>query len=127
MRDPGSGSGYDVSTHMLNSAAQTLNGQAIGLSELRDAFNSACYAAENSFGSGAAKGWFNEFFTAWFAALDAQAETMGSVADATQQCAVLYDHVERTVLGNIAAIPTPTPPTQTPPPLDPFGQPIPYA
>jgi hypothetical protein len=105
---------------MLNSAAHALNGHAIALSDLRDTFNSACYAAENAFGSGSVKGCFNDFFTAWFSALDGQAETMGSVADATQQCAVLYDHVERTVLGDIAAIPTP-PPAQTSPPPDIFG------
>lgn len=59
---------------------------------------------------------FNEFFTAWFTALDAQAETMGSVADATQQCAVLYDDAERTVIGDIAAMPIHPPPPPSPPP-----------
>lgn len=93
---------------MLNSAASNLNGQAIALSELRDGFNSSCYAAEKAFGS--AERAFNEFFTAWFSALDAQAEVMGSVADATQQCAVIYDHVERTVLGKVPAMPTKPPP-----------------
>jgi hypothetical protein len=45
---------------------------------------------------------------------DDQAETMGSVADATQQCAVLYDHAERTNLGDIAAMSIPKPPPSPP-------------
>jgi hypothetical protein len=93
--DPGTG--YTVSTHMLNSAAQFLNDQAQMLADVRDSFNDACYSAENAFGSGQVTSAFNEFFTAWFSAFDGQAETMGSVADATQQCAVIYDHAERTV------------------------------
>lgn len=111
---PGPGPGYTVSPHMLNSAASNLNGQANAISELRDAFNSSCYSAENAFGSGSVKTSFNEFFTAWFPAFDAQAETMGSVADATQQCAVIYDHAERTVLGDIQAMPTAPPPQRKP-------------
>jgi hypothetical protein len=120
--DPGPG--YTVSTHMLNTAASNLNGKAAGLAELRDAFNSACDAAKNAFGKSSASGAFNEFFEAWFSAFDAQAETMGSVADATQQCAVVYDHAERQVLGGIAAMPTAPPPSRGP---DIFGHNPPVA
>jgi hypothetical protein len=95
---------------MLNSAAQYLNDQAASLASVRNAFNDACYAADKAFGSSAAAATFEEFFSAWFAALDGQAETLGSVADATQQCAVVYDHAERSVLGDIAAMPTAPPP-----------------
>jgi hypothetical protein len=101
---------------MLYSAAQFLNDQAQSLAGVRDSFNDACYSAEGAFGAGPAASAFGEFFTAWFSALDGQAETMGSVADATEQCAVIYDHAERTVLGVIPAMPTAPPPTPAPPP-----------
>lgn len=105
---------------MLYSAAQYLNDQAQSLASVRNSFNDACYAASRAFGSGPAASAFNDFFTAWFSALDGQAETMGSVADATEQCAVVYDHAERTVLGDIAAMPTAPP--QPPPAQSPgFG------
>jgi hypothetical protein len=110
MLDPSPGAGYLVSTHMLNSAATELNGDALAIAELRDAFNSACYTAESSFGEDSLTKSFNDFFAAWFAALDDQAETLGSTADATQQCAVIYDHAERTVLADIPAMTVPTPP-----------------
>lgn len=118
MHDTEPGPGYTVSPHMLNSAAESLNGHAIALGTLRDAFDSSCNSAQKAFGPGPAARSFNEFFQAWFSALDAQAETMGSVADATQQCAVVYDHAERTVLGYIPAMPT-APPSK--PGKDPFG------
>ena len=63
-------------------------------------------------GRGRAASAFSDFFTAWFSALDAQAETLGSVADATEQCAVIYDHAERAVLGIIPAMPVTTAPAQ---------------
>ena len=100
---------------MLNSAAQYLNDNAQSLASVRNSFNDACYPAENAFGSSPAASAFQDFFAAWFSALDAQAETMGSVADATQQCAVVYDHAERSVLGDIAAMPTAPPPKQAAP------------
>ena len=109
------GPGYVVSRHMLYSAAQYLNGQADSLAGVRDSFNNTCYDAEGAFGSGAAVSAFSDFFTAWFSALDAQAETLGSVADATEQCAVIYDHAERTVLGIIPAMPDTAPAAQSPP------------
>ncbi len=111
---PDPGPGYTVSTHMLNSAATFLNDQATSLAGLRDAFNSSCDAATKAFGASPAAQAFTEFFQAWFSALDAQAETMGSVADATQQCAVIYDHAERTAMGYIPAMPTAPPPKQRP-------------
>jgi uncharacterized protein YukE len=107
---------------MLNSAADFLNGKATALAELRDAFNSSCDGAKKAFGPSGASRSFTEFFAAWFSALDAQAETMGSVADATQQCAVAYDHAERTVLGYIPAMPTAPPPRRKP---DLWGRPQP--
>lgn len=121
--DPG-GSGYTVSTHMLNSAASYLQDEATGLASARDIFNSACYGAEGAFGGGYMQKCFNEFFQAWFAALDDQAQTLGSVADATQQCAVIYDHAERETLGDIPAMSVPKPPPPaSPPPQQPslFG------
>jgi hypothetical protein len=112
---------------MLNSAASYLQGEAEGVAMLRDAFNSACYQAEGALGGGYLQKCFNDFFQAWFTALDDQAETMGSVADATQQCAVLYDHAERTNLGDIAAMsipkPPPSPPAQQQQPPGLFGVP----
>jgi hypothetical protein len=122
--DPGGGAGYTVSTHMLNSAASYLQGEATGVAGSRNAFNSACYTAEGAFGDGYMQKCFNDFFAAWFAALDDQAETLGSVADATQQCAVLYDHSERENLGDIAAMSIPKPAPASPPPQQPslFGQ-----
>ena len=117
MYTPDPGPGYTVSTHMLNSAASSLEGHATGIASLRDAFDSACFEAESAFGNGFAQRGFNEFFAAWFRALDAQAETLGSAADATQQCAVIYDHAERTVLGAIPAMARPKPqPAPSPPP-----------
>lgn len=113
MRVPGPGPGYIVSSHMLYSAARYLNDQAQDLARTRNTFNDACYAASHAFGSGPAASALNDFFTAWFSALDGQAETLGSVADATQQCAVVYDHAERTVLGYVPAMPT-APPPQSP-------------
>ncbi|MBO0868664.1 MAG: WXG100 family type VII secretion target [Micromonosporaceae bacterium] len=107
---------------MLNTAASFLNGEAQALASLRDALNSSCHAARNAFGTGSASAAFNDFFEAWFSAFDAQAETMGSVADATQQCAVIYDHVDRHIAGYIAAMPTqppPSPPSKKPD--NPFG------
>ena len=118
MHEPDPGPGYTVSPHMLSSAATTLDGHATALASLRDSFDSSCNGAKKAFGSGAASRSFTDFFEAWFSAFDAQAETMGSVADATQQCAVIYDHAERTVLGYIPAMPTAPPPKQKP---DPFG------
>ncbi|MBO0805053.1 MAG: hypothetical protein J2P25_18505 [Nocardiopsaceae bacterium] len=115
---PDSGSGYTVSTHMLYSASQYLNDQAQAIARVRDSFNGACYAGEGAFGSGPARSAFNEFFTAWFSALDGQAETMGSVADATEQCAVLYDHAERVVLGKVPAMRTKPRPLRAKPPQD---------
>jgi hypothetical protein len=100
---------------MLNSAALYLQGEAQGVAASRDAFNAACYTAEGAFGGGSVQKCFNEFFQAWFAALDGQAETLGSVADATQQCAVLYDHAERETLGDIAAMAVPKPTPASPP------------
>jgi hypothetical protein len=94
---------------MLNSAAQYLNDQAQSLAGVRDSFNDACDSAGKAFGSSSAASAFNYFFEAWFAGLDGQAETMGSVADATQQCAVIYDHAERSVTGYVAAMPTEAP------------------
>jgi hypothetical protein len=98
---------------MLNSAAQYLNDQAQSLASVRNSFNDACYSAGKAFGSSSAASAFNDFFEAWFSALDGQAETMGSVADATQQCAVIYDHAERSVLGEVAAMPTSAPTTSS--------------
>ena len=97
---------------MLNSAATYLEGQAEGIASSRNAFNSACYGADDSFADSYMKNCFNEFFSAWFSALDAQAETLASTADATQQCAVRYDHAEREVLASIPAMPVhkPAPP-----------------
>ena len=119
MLDPSPGAGYLVSTHMLNSAATELHGDAEAVASLRDAFNSACYTAESSFGDAPMTKSFNDFFAAWFAALDDQAETLGSTADATQQCAVIYDHAERTVLADIPAMTVPAPP---PAPASPGGR-----
>ncbi len=112
---PDPGSGYTVSTHMLNSAASYLQGEATGVAAARDAFNSACYTAEGAFGDGFMQKCFNDFFQAWFAALDDQAETLGSVADATQQCAVIYDHAERETLGDVPAMTVPKPALASPP------------
>ncbi|HTS95947.1 MAG TPA: hypothetical protein VMI33_04960 [Streptosporangiaceae bacterium] len=100
---------------MLNSAASYLQGEATDVAASRDAFNSACYAAEGAFGGGFMQKCFNDFFQAWFAALDDQAQTLGSVADATQQCAVIYDHAERETLGDIPAMAVPKPPPASPP------------
>jgi hypothetical protein len=107
---------------MLNTAALNLNGKAEALASLRDAFNSSCYAARGAFGTSSASEALDEFFQAWFSAFDAQAETMSSVADATQQCAVIYDHVDRQIAASIPAMPTaaPPPPPSTPPPANPF-------
>ena len=119
---PGPGLGLTVSPHMLNAAASNLNGSAESLANMRDALNSSCYAARNAFGKGRAAQALEDFFQSWFSALDAQAETMGSVADATQQCAVIYDHVDRQVMGSIQAIrtaPPPSPPKSRP--YDPFA------
>ena len=119
---PGPGLGLKVSPHMLNTAASNLNGSAESLANMRDALNSSCYAARNAFGKGPAAQALDDFFQAWFSALDAQAETMGSVADTTQQCAVIYDHVDRQAMGTILAIRTaPPPPPAKPPPYDPFA------
>lgn len=104
---------------MLNSAASYLQGEATGVASSRDAFNGACYTAEGSFGDAYMRKCFNDFFAAWFAALDDQAETLGSAADATQQCAVLYDHAERTVLGDIPAMTIPQPAQANPSPQSP--------
>jgi hypothetical protein len=101
---------------MLYSAAQYLDDQAESLADVRNSFNDACYAAGSAFGSSRAASAFGEFFTAWFSAFDGQAETMGSVADATGQCATIYDHAERTVLGVIPAMPTAPPPEPAPQP-----------
>jgi hypothetical protein len=106
-----------LSTHMLYSAAQYLNDQARSLAAVRDSFNDVCYSAENTFGPSQAASAFGEFFTAWCSAFDGQAETMGSVGDATGQCAVIYDHAERTVLGALPAMPT-APPSVPQPPSD---------
>jgi hypothetical protein len=107
---------------MLYSAAQYLNDQAQSLADVRNSFNDVCYSGEKAFGSSQAASAFVEFFTAWFSALDGQAETMGSVADATEQCAVLYDHAERTVLGALPAMPTAPPPqSAAQPPSSIFG------
>lgn len=121
--DQGGGPGYTVSTHMLNSAASYLRGEATGVAAARDAFNSACYTAEGAFADGYVQKCFNDFFSAWFAALDDQAETLGSVADATQQCAVLYDRAERENLGDVAAMTVPKPAPANPPAQQPslFG------
>jgi uncharacterized protein YukE len=110
---PEPGPEFKASPHMLNSAATFLNGKAEAWAELRDSFNSSCNAAKNAFGKSPASAAFSDFFQAWFSALDAQAETMWSVGDATQQCAVIYDHVDRHIAGYIAAMPTAPPP---PPP-----------
>jgi uncharacterized protein YukE len=118
---PDPGLGVTVSPHMLNTAASNLNGKAESLANLRDAFNSCCYDAKDAFGKGPASQALDEFFQAWFSALDAQAETMGSVADATQQCAVIYDHVDRQVMGTILALPTTPPPSPPTAPDNPFA------
>jgi hypothetical protein len=120
MLEPAPGAGFAVSTHMLNSAASYLQGEAVGVASSRDAFNGACYTAEGSFGEAYMRKCFNDFFAAWFAALDDQAETLGSAADATQQCAVIYDHAERTVLGDIPAMTIPQPAQASPPAQSPW-------
>ncbi|HEX3650986.1 MAG TPA: hypothetical protein VHV49_21390 [Pseudonocardiaceae bacterium] len=84
------------------------------MADVRNSFNDVCYSADKAFGSSPAASAFGEFFTAWFSAFDGQAETMGSVADATEQCAVLYDHAERTVLGSLPAMPTAPAPKPAP-------------
>lgn len=108
----GGGGGYTVSPHMLSSAASYLHGEAQGIASSRNKFNSACYTAEGAFGEASAKKGFNEFFEQWFTKLDAQAETLESTAQATQQCAVNYDHAEKK---NYAAIPA----MRTAPPASP--------
>jgi hypothetical protein len=45
MLEPAPGVGYAVSTHMLNSAASYLQGEATGVASSRDAFNGACFEA----------------------------------------------------------------------------------
>jgi hypothetical protein len=114
----GGGVGYVVSTHMLASAATYLHSEATGVASSRDAFNAACYTAEGALGDPYITKCFNDFFSAWFTALDDQAETLDSTADATQQCAVLYDHAERTVIAAIPAMtvarPAASPPQQQP-------------
>lgn len=115
MRVP-EGPGYEVSTHMLDSAARYLNDQAQALAGVRNSFNDLCYGVSKAFGSSPAAAAFNDFFSAWFSALDGQAETMGVLADATQQAATVYDHAARAPLGYIQAIPQPPPPQQPPPP-----------
>jgi hypothetical protein len=112
---------------MLNSAASYLQGEATGVAASRDAFNSACYTANGAFGDGFMQKCFNDFFQAWFAALDDQAQTLGSAADATQQCAVIYDHAERETLGDIAAmtVPKPAKPPSPPPQAPSLFQPAP--
>jgi hypothetical protein len=124
MLEPAGGGGFDfvVSKHMLNSAAGFLHGEAEGVASCRNSFNSACFTAEGAFGDAQATKCFNQFFQAWFGKLDAQAETLESTADATQQCAVLFDHTERKIYGAIPAMPTkppPAPPGQ--PPSNPFS------
>lgn len=115
---PGGG-GFDfaVSAHMLSSAAGYLHGQAQDLASHRDSFNGACFTAHGTFGTGYANTSFNNFFAAWFGALDAQAETLESAADGTQRAAVVYDHAERHIYGTIAAMrtqpPPPPPPSQS--------------
>lgn len=107
---------------MLNTAAQVLNGKAEALASMRDGLNNSCFAARNAFGRSSAGQALNTFFEAWFSAFDAQAESMGSVADATQQCAVIYDHVDRQVTGYIAAMQTaPPPPPPKKQPNDPLS------
>jgi hypothetical protein len=118
MLEPAGGGGFDfkVSTHMLNGAAGYLHSQAQGVASSRDGFNAACYAADGAFGNGYATKCFNEFFQAWFTKLDAQAETLESTADGTQQAAALYDRAERHIYGAIPAMPTqppPAPPSQS--------------
>lgn len=117
MLEPAGGGGYDfqVSTHMLNTAAGYLHGQAQGVASSRDAFNAACYTTEGAFGNGYATKCFNQFFEAWFTKLDAQAETLESTADGTQQAAVVYDHAERHIEGAIAAMRTQPPPASSSP------------
>jgi hypothetical protein len=118
------GGGYDfqVSSHMLSAAAGYLNGQAQGIASSRDDFNSACYTAEGAFGNAYATKGFNQFFEAWFGKLDAQAETLESTANGTQQAAVVYDHAESHVYAAIAAMPTQPPPAPASPPQNsPFG------
>jgi hypothetical protein len=108
---------------MLNSAATYLHGEAMDVASLRDAFNAACYTAEGAFGNGYMTKCFNDFFSAWFTALDDQAETVDSAADATQQCAVLYDRAERSVIAAIPQMTVPQPPASPPPqqqPSSPF-------
>jgi hypothetical protein len=105
---------------MLNGAASYLQGEATGVASSRDDFNGACFTAEGSFGDGYMRRCFNDFFAAWFAALDDQAETLGSAADATQQCAVVYDHAERTILGDIPAMTVPQPASASPPAQSPW-------
>jgi uncharacterized protein YukE len=125
MLEPAGGGGFDlvVSSHMLNSAASYLYGQAEDIASYRNDFNSACYGTEDAFGNGHATRCFNDFFTAWFGKLDAQAETLESTADATQQCAVLFDHAERRIYGAIAAMRITPPPAPASPPQNggPFG------
>jgi hypothetical protein len=115
MLEPAPGPGFAASAHMLNTAASYLQGEATGVASSRDAFNGACYSAEGGFGDAYMQKCFNDFFAAWFAALDDQAETLGSAADATQQCAVIYDHAERTILGDIPAMNIPQPAPANPP------------
>lgn len=114
MREPAGGSDFAVSAHMLNTSAAYLHGEAEGIASCRNQFNGACYTAEGSFGNGYTAKCFDQFFQAWFAKLDAQAETLDSTANATSQAGVVYDHTEQKIYGAIAAMPT-TPPPSPPP------------
>jgi hypothetical protein len=52
------------------------------------------------------------FVDEWYKAFGVQAGTMESAAEATEKCAVVYDHAERITLSAVPTTPNSPPPGQ---------------
>jgi uncharacterized protein YukE len=99
-----------VTPETLAAGSKELAGQSSGIAALRDDYSKALRDIPAKIG-GDVGSLLADVHDVWYIALEMMAQTTASVADATQQAAVLYEHVDRTVI--------PPPPEPPPPPAPP--------
>jgi uncharacterized protein YukE len=94
----------EVQPEKLQAAAGDLAGHSIELARVRDEFNHVVGMLAEKLPQPAGQALDDEV-RLWWLVLEAMAQTTAAVADATQQGAVLYEHVDRNVI-----LPPPYPP-----------------
>jgi uncharacterized protein YukE len=100
-----------VTPETLAAGSKELAAQSYGIAGLRDDYSTALRDVPAKIG-GEVGPLLADVHDVWHIALETMAQTTAAVADATQQAAMLYEHVDRTV------IPPPAEPPPAPPHRD---------